>query len=133
METQLHLNHIDELIALIKFKDNSKSYFTQKTLQIFELRFILCLEIIRYEIQTQQKISNRNAAAISELFAFDAFQFYYRDYPEIHKMCSLVFYELNDFNEDLRNHDLDEEIHNTPEFWVDFFSKSIAEIIGPGE
>ncbi|WP_315814185.1 hypothetical protein [Paraflavitalea speifideaquila] len=89
----------------------------------------LCMDIVRFEIQTTERISDLTADAISQLFTFGAFEYYYRDFRNIHEKCSDLFHVLSNYNEQLKNHDLPGLISIQDSNWVDFFSKSIAHLI----
>jgi len=113
---------IDEVICSIKEKVNSVGY------NKFEFYFIISLEIVRYEIATVSKISDKVAEAITQLFAFQSFELYYRDYPDIYSKCSDLAYVLNSYNERLKEHGLG-AIGVKDKNWIDFFQNSISALI----
>lgn len=120
---------IDETLFMIRSKDDSASYFGDIILHKFEFRFFLCLDIIRYELQTSRQISDLTADAMSQLFVFGTFEYYYRDYPLIHDKCSELFSTLVPYNQKLENNDLQGSIGVQSKSWANYFSKVISNII----
>lgn len=120
---------VDEALFMIRSKDDSASYFGDAILHKFEFRFFLCLDIIRYELQTKEQISDLTADAMSQLFVFGTFEYYYRDFPAIHKKCSELFSVLVRYNQKLENSDLQGEIGGQDESWVNYFSKVVSDLI----
>ena len=103
IETDLKL--LDETINVIKSKNDNES-FNIKSLHEFELVLFICLDLTRYELQTNAKISDLTASILSKLFAFQCFEYYYRDFPEIYSMTATLSFRFREYNEKLRNHDL---------------------------
>jgi hypothetical protein len=89
---------IDDLIISIRLKDNSLSYYPKEVLCKFEFKLFLCLDVIRFELQTNEQITDSSADAMRVLFVFNAIQYYHTDFPEIDKKCSIVFNKLAFYN-----------------------------------
>ncbi len=122
------ISDIDTLIKMIKSKDNSKS-FSYDYLMKFEFTFFLTMEIVRYELLTSKKLSNISSDAISQMFAFQCYEFYYQDYPELHMKCSELFRALSLFNQLLLNHDLPGNIGIDDKSWLDYFNNRISTLL----
>ncbi len=120
---------MDQVINLIKEKDDNLSYFSLPILYQFELRFLLCMDIIRFELQTNGRISDTTADAMSQLFTFGAFEYYYRDFRYIHEKCTELFNKLTIYNQSLKNNDLPGEIAFHNEKWSNFFSTTITHLL----
>jgi len=120
---------IDETLFMIRSKDDSTSYFEDIILHRFEFRFFLCLDIIRYELQTKEQISDLTADAMNQLFVFGTFEYYYRDFPLIHDKCSKLFSALVPYNQKLESNDLQGNISVQGESWANYFSKVISNLI----
>lgn len=117
------LKLLDETVALIKEKIyNFQSY------DKFEFYLIMCLEIVRYELQTSQVISDRTAEAITQLFAFQAFEMYYRDHHDLYLKCLSLFTALTNYNYKFKNDELS-SLGVKDKSWIDFFSSSISDLI----
>ena len=123
------LKLLDETVYFIKQKNETHSYFSLKSLHKFEFCLFLSLDIVRFELQTQKHLSDSTADAISQLFAFGTFEYYYRDFPEIHKKCSELFVVLEKYNQDLKNHDLPGYLSTENDPWIDYFTKTISKLI----
>jgi hypothetical protein len=117
------LQLLDEFINDIKQLTINKGY------NKFEFYLILSLEIVRYEIFTTEHISDLTAGAVSQLFAFQTHEFYYREYPEIYEKSSKLFFVLLAYNEKLRNHDLSGTVGVKDKNWIRYFEKSISNLI----
>ena len=117
------LKLLDEVINDIKRLTIEKGY------NKFEFYLVMSLEIVRYEIFTTDHISDFTADAISQLFAFQTHEFYYRDYPKVYERCSNLFFVLNAYNEKLRSHDLPGAVGVKDKNWVKYFEKSISNLI----
>lgn len=120
---------MDEVIDLIRSKDDTKSYFKLESLYKFEFKFLLCLDIVRYQLQLTGKITDRTADAIAFLFAFGTFEYYYRDFPGIHEKCSILFGELEKYNERLISNSLPGDIGVNDESWASFFQDTIGKMV----
>lgn len=120
---------IDELVALVREKSNEKSSFDIAHILKFEFKLLITLDIVRFELQTNGMISNNSAMAVSRLFAFNAFEYYYRDFPDLYRNCSRLFARLNDFNEKLKLDSLDKVIGNKDSDWIKFFNENITALI----
>lgn len=120
---------IDDTIQLAKSKDDSNSYHGRQSLFRFELKFFLCLDIIRFELQSTKRMSDLTADAINQLLTFQCFEFYYRDFPAVHKKCLELSQRLSDYNEKLKNFDLKGEIGVSDERWTEYFNKAIKALL----
>lgn len=120
---------IDDTLFIIRSKDDSASYFGDVILHKFEFRFFLCLDIIRYELQTSGKISDLTADTMNQLFVFGTFEYYYRDFPLIHDKCSQLFSALVPYNEKLENNDLQGRIGVQDKSWANYFSKVVSRLV----
>ncbi len=118
------LKLLDETIQIIKSK-NDNSSFSIVSLHEFELVLFICLDLTRYELQQNAKISDLNASILSKLFAFQCFEFYYRDFPEIYLQTSALFTRLIEYNEKLKNNDLqmNESIKND---WINELNLALS-------
>lgn len=112
---------IDDLEALLKKKVFDVGYTR------FDVPFLLLLAIIRYEILTEAKLSDKTAAAVVQMFAFQSFEFYYRDFPVIYEKSSDLSFSLNKYNEKLANHESG-AIGTDIERWVGYFASTIRRI-----
>jgi hypothetical protein len=117
------LQLLDEVIREIKELTIARGY------KKFEFYLILSLEIVRYEIFTTEHITDFTADAISQLFAFQTHEFYYREYPSLYEKCSRLFFVLSSYNDRLKSHDLPGEIGTKDENWIKYFDKSIKKLI----
>ncbi len=99
------LNLIEETSHIIRSKDDKLS-FSPKNLRDFELVLFIALNLTRYELLENGKITDLTANVLSQLFAFQCFEYYYRDFPEVYTKTSQLFSLLSDFNLKLKNHDL---------------------------
>jgi hypothetical protein len=113
----------------IKLKDNSLSYFSKEVLCKFEFKLFLCLDIIRFELQTNEQITDSTADAIRVLFVFNAIQYFREDFPEIFNKCAVVFSKLMIYNKKLFNHDLKSKIGFEDARWAKYFKKTISSLI----
>jgi hypothetical protein len=123
------LKLMDEVIAMIKAKDDSKSTVTRLFLQQIEFRLFLCLHIVRFELQTTGVISDLNAIALSQLFAFNVFECYFRDFPSVYDKCAKLSAALMNYNRRWNNHNLDGAIGNDEENWIIYFNTVIPDLI----
>lgn len=121
------IKKLDETIAAIKLKDNTAE-FGQTTIDQFEFYLILVLEIIRHEIIDTGTISDKTANAASILFAFQIFEYYFRDYPDLYEKCTDLTHELHNYNVNWKNHDLS-GIRRTKTAWIKFFRERITKMI----
>jgi hypothetical protein len=117
------LQLLDELIYDIKRLTLEKGY------NKFEFYLVMSLEIVRYEIFTTEQITDSTADAVSQLFAFQTHEFYYREYPIVYEKCSKLFFALNAYNEKLRTHDLPGTVGVKDKNWQNYFEKSISNLI----
>jgi hypothetical protein len=122
IETDLKL--LDETIQLIKSKNDNNS-FSIISLHEFELVLFICLDLTRYELQQNAKISDLNASVLSNLFAFQCFEFYYRDFPEIYLKTAELFMRLNEYNEKLKTHDLQID-QSTKKEWINELNLALS-------
>lgn len=122
------ISDLDKLINVIKAKDNSKSFSPFHLLK-FEFTFFLTMDIVRYELLTSECLSNITSDAISQLFVFQCFEFYYRDFPEVHKKCSELYNTLSNYNEQLKNHDLPGDIGVENKNWIEYFNRRVSNLI----
>jgi hypothetical protein len=114
---------LDEVVNDIKRKINLEGY------NKFEFCLILTLEIARYEMFTQKKLTDITADAISQLFAFQVHEFYYRTHPEIYDKCLSVFAVFNNYSDKLKNHDLPGIVGVKDENWIQYFNESLTALI----
>jgi hypothetical protein len=118
---------LDETIFAIKGRNTAGS-FSSTTIDKVEFEFILCLDIVRYELHTSGKLSDETAIAVSQLFAFRAFEYYHSDFPDLYSKCSVLFNDLLNFNPALKNYDLKGMgVDNAA--WIKFFKRSIQRLI----
>jgi len=126
------INHtikiLDEVISLIKGKDNSES-FNPKAMGKFEFEFFLCLEIVRYELYFSEKVSDEVAIYLNYVFVFPVFEYYYRDYNDIYDKCMALFNELMDYNPKLKKDELDGMSADNKNR-IDFFKNTIQRMLG---
>lgn len=114
---------IDELIAMIKGRIDSGE---TKAYDKFEFYLILTLEITRYELYSSGKITNLTAKALTQLFAFQCFEIYYRNYPEVYSKCSELSQRLVNYNQKCRDDELGTVgVKN----WIKYFEKSVSQLI----
>ncbi|MGG9961154.1 hypothetical protein [Ferruginibacter sp. SUN106] len=125
IETDLKL--LDKTIQIIKSKNDNNS-FSVKSLHEFELALLICLDLTRYELQQNAKISDLTASILSKLFAFQCFEFYYRDFPEIYLKTSVLFMRLNEYNEKLKSHDLQMNDSTTKD-WINELNLALAQYL----
>lgn len=123
------LQLIDEVIVLIKGKDNTQSTFDLDVLHQFEFNFFLCLEITRFELQTTGQMSDLTGNAMVRLIIFNAFEFYYSDFPNVYEKTGVLFSVLRNYNVKLKNHDLKMRVEKTSDFWKRYFKKVIPDLI----
>ncbi len=123
------LDLMDELIMAIKTKDNSQSYFPLENLMKFEFKFFLLLDIVRYELQLNQELSDSTADAVSLLFVNYALQYYGKDYPYINNICSNVHSKLCQLNKKLKNWDLHAKLGFEDIDIVRYYKKKIKELL----
>lgn len=123
------IKFLDETIILIKEKDNDKSSFDKHGLYKFELRFLLCMDIVRFELQINNGISDLTGAALSNLFAFGTFEYYYRDFPEIYRQCSELFSRLVNYNEALKSNNSEGNNFGQKKGWIDYFQHNISVLL----
>lgn len=121
------LKLMDEVISLIHVKDDSKSGLN--SLHKFEFKLFLCLEIVRYQLQMRGEVSDKTANAISSLFVFGTFEYYYRDFPSVYEKCSELFNKLINYNEKLKNNTLSGEIGVKDEPWIKYFKETIGDMV----
>jgi hypothetical protein len=125
---EMIISQIDETVAEIKAKDDSKS-FNVINLRKFEFILFLTLDVVRYEIILEGKLSDLTSGAISRLFAFHCFEFYYRDFPEVYIKTAGLFSNLCQLNLKLANHDLDTTVNGEPASWLNYFTKILNTLI----
>jgi len=123
------LKLIDDTIALIKVKDDAVSSFPKDILYAFEAKFFLCLDIVRFELLIDKRISDLTADALSTLFTFQCFEYYWRDFPILYRNCSELGYALRNYNEKWKNHDLKGKVGLENKKWIKFFNKAIANLL----
>lgn len=119
---------IENITAAIKAKDNSHS-FSEVGLIKFEFTFFLTMDIVRYELIKTNRISDLTGNAISQLFAFQCFEFYYRDYPDLFTKTADLFSLLCEYNTKLKNNDLEGKISAKPADWVFYFKETLSKLI----
>ncbi|HRF25287.1 MAG TPA: hypothetical protein PLR98_14025 [Chitinophagaceae bacterium] len=122
------IQEIESTNAVIKAKDNSYS-FNVTALDKFELIYFLTMEITRYELMTSNELSDLTSDAISQLFTFQCFEFYYRDYPEVYAKTSSLFSLLCEYNMKLKNNDLNGNISSKDSDWQFYFNQSLAKLL----
>ncbi|PWV55764.1 hypothetical protein [Chitinophaga sp. S165] len=127
MEDVLKL--INEVVVSIRSKDNACSYFSQEELNKFEFMFELCLNIIRYELQLSNRLSDSTADAMAVMFGFMALEYYKKDYPEVDKKCEALFNKLIIYNEKLSKHDLRRKIGLKDIEWARFYKRTISKLL----
>jgi hypothetical protein len=118
----IDLNLLDDIIALIKQKANTQS------LKKFEFFFILTLEIVRYELLTFNKISTESAAAITQLFGFQAHELFYPDFPELRTKCSSLNSWFDSYSKQLKE-STSSALGVKDKYWKKYFKKSISTLI----
>lgn len=116
---------IDNVVNELKSKDNTQSFDVAQLIE-FELIFFLTLDIVRYEMLTNGKLSDLTSEAISQLFTFQCFEFYYRDFPEIFSKTGSLFSSLSPYNEKLMNYDLKGIVGTKATNWKSYFEKSLS-------
>jgi hypothetical protein len=121
------LQLLDEVVYEIKALTRENGY------KKFEFYIVMSLEIVKYEIFTTERITDFTADAISQLFAFQTHEFYYRDYPALYEKCSRLFFTLNAYNDRLRNHELPGAVGLKDKNWAKYFEKSISSLIASNE
>ncbi|MEO6549319.1 MAG: hypothetical protein ABIN94_15060 [Ferruginibacter sp.] len=119
---------IDNIVIQVKAKDNSHS-FNKKELLEFEFIFFLTMDIVRYEIVMNQKLSDLTSIMISQMFAFQCFEFYYRDYPELFSKTTDLFALLCQYNVKLLSHELDGSIEAKSSSWLAYFNEALQKIL----
>lgn len=123
------LKLIDDTIALIRVKDDAESSFPKEILYTFEVKFFLCLDIARFELQINKRISDLTADALSILFTFQCFEYYFRDFPTVYSNCSELGYALRNYNEKWKNHDLKGKVGVENKKWIIFFNNAISNLL----
>ncbi len=123
------LRLMDEVITLIKSKDDSKQTFTIDGMQKFEFKLFLCLHVARFELQINNMLTDLTADALSKLFVFTAFEYYKYQYPEVYGKCSELFNALCEYNERLKSNMLPGKIGVWDAQWVNYFKKAIKHMI----
>ena len=122
------ISEIDAVINEIKSKENNSSFNVEELLQ-FEFIFFLTLEIARYEILTASEITDSTGGALSQLFAFPCFEFYYRDFPDIFLKTSELLSILSPLNKKLLNHDVEHIEGFTNHGQTIYFNQYISSLI----
>lgn len=97
---------LDELVLLIKSKDESKQTFAIDSVRRFEFRFFINLNIARFELLQIGTITDRTADVLNKDFVFQTFEFYKYQYPDVYKMSSKLFSLLLTCNEKWGNNTL---------------------------
>jgi hypothetical protein len=120
---------IDVLVTEIKKKDVSQSFFSKKIIEKFDFEFILCMEIVRYELQLNDKLSDLTADAVGAILGMMAFHYYDKDYPEIGRQCNTLLNGLVLYNEKSRKFDLPAKVRLSEAGWVRFFRKAIKTLV----
>lgn len=119
---------LDETVMAIKNKNENDS-FNPQGLKKFELCFFVSLDIVRFELQTEMRISDETGGVLSFLFTFRCFEYYYRDYSEVYSKTSQLFTEFTMYNEKLRNNELSFAGH-IKENWIQYFNGRLSSYIG---
>ena len=122
------ITEIENITIAIKAKSNTQS-FNETALAKFELLYFLTMDIVRYELKTTNHLSDLTSEAISQLFTFQCFEFYYRDYPEIYKKTSNLFSLLCEYNVKLKNNDLEGKIGVKQDDWLFYFKETLPMLI----
>jgi hypothetical protein len=119
---------IDDIIIAIKAKDNTQS-FNMTGLMKFEFILFLTLDIVRYELICNSELTDLTSDAVSQLFVFQCFEFYYRDFSEIYSKSSNLFASLNECNARLKNNDLKGSIGVESSHWIFYFNEVLTKLI----
>lgn len=122
------LFEIENTNALIKEKDNSLS-FNETGLNKFELVYFMAMDIVRYELMKEKQLSDLTSEIISQLFAFQCFEYYYRDFPQVYTKTTELFSLLCDYNICLRNNDLKGNIGASYSNWQLYFNQILSRIL----
>jgi hypothetical protein len=117
------IDSIDQLINSIKARAKEKGALN------IDIRFILLLDIIRFELMTTGKMSDATAGAVNSLFVFQAHEFFYRDFPELNSECSSVHSKIKKYNEKYQNHENLSMPGVDDEKWIKYFHRSIGTLI----
>lgn len=120
---------LDEVVVLIKSKDDSKQTFTIEAMQKFEFKLFLCLHIARFELQSNNQLTDITADALSKLFAFNSFEYYKYQYPDVFEKCTTLFCALIEYNEKLKSNTLSAKISGLDSQWTNYFKKAIKNLI----
>lgn len=115
---------------MIYLKDLEVSTFKPSVINKFEFRLFMTLNIVRFELQATNSISDETADVLSYLFVFNTFEYYYRDYPDIYAKCSALFKGLIEYNEELMNFEQSQEIGREPINWSKYFNGKVDELLG---
>ena len=128
-----HLRLIAELEFLLKSKDDSLQTLSIQAMHKFEFALFETLNIVRFELQSFGEITDRTADDLSQLFAFQTFEFYMRDYPLLYKKCSEVSSAFSSYNEKYRNHILPGKIGVWDNQWRRYLAATIERLINTVE
>ena len=122
------ISEIAVLSVAIKAKDNSQS-FNKTELEKFEFIYFLTMDIVKRELIISGELSDLTSGAISQLFAFQCFEFYYRDFSEIFSKTTALFTLLCEYNVKLKNNDLEGKISSKPSDWVLYFKEILQKLL----
>lgn len=117
-----HLALLDHTIAMIK-NEPDRSEFNK-----VQFYLIISLEIVRFELLTENKITDRSAEALAQLFAFQTFEMYYRDAPALYNKCASLFQVLVKYNQKLDSHE-SSALGVQDNAWREYFCKGIGHLI----
>lgn len=122
------IKEIESTNILIKAKNNSFS-FNETALNKFELIYFLTMEISRHELMTKGQLSDLTSEAINQLFVFQCFEFYYRDFPEVYAKTAKLFLLLCECNKKLKNNELESNINFKDSDWQFYFNQTLEKLL----
>lgn len=117
------IDAIDYLINSFKARAKDKGALN------IDIRFVLLLDVIRFELLQSGKMSDLTAGAVNSLFVFQAHEFFFRDFPEIYAECSALNLMLMKYNEKYLNLEKLPMPGVDEKKWVKYFHNALETLI----
>ena len=124
LKNQETIKRIDEVLNLVRTAAINNNF------DFYDLQIILCLEIVKLEVLTLSKLTDKSLSALWEIWSMSAhIRYKHNGQEELYdKLYDLRFilkpYNHNMYNADLPKHGFEKSI------WLKYFNVAIANLLG---
>ncbi|SEK30557.1 hypothetical protein SAMN04487910_0208 [Aquimarina amphilecti] len=117
------------VIEKIKEIRNLLTKKMDKKTEAIDLLLSMLLDVITFEIRRDNSISDKTGEALIQIVSFQSIEYYYHgDFLELDSELKRFAYILCDYNENLKNHELD-VIGTKPENWSNYFGEFVNSVL----